>query len=204
MTEERAVHDPRAMRDPLAIRALSHPLRLRLIELLGTRQQATATDCAAVTGESVASCSFHLRQLERYGFAERAEASGRERPWRLTSTTQNLDTANLDDEGRLASQAFEQAFLEWEVARLRARGTRPTPPGWEGTQNTSGATMWLTRDELVGLNRAMGELLTRHLGRVDGTEPRPSDGRWVRLFAASTVLTDLDPAEPDAARGPES
>ncbi len=58
--------------------------------------------------------------------------------------------------------------------------------------------MWLTREELVEINRAMGELLTRYLGRVDGSEPRPPDGRWVRLFAASTVLTDLDPAEPPA------
>ena len=48
------VHDPRAMRDPHAIRALSHPLRLRLSEVLGTRELATATECARATGQSVA------------------------------------------------------------------------------------------------------------------------------------------------------
>ena len=195
--------DPQAMRDPQAIRALSHPLRLRLLELLGTRERTTATDCAAVTGESVASCSFHLRQLEKYGFAERVPASGRERPWRLTSITQNLDRESLDEEGRRASEAFETAFVDWELGRLRERSTRPAPAGWEGTQNSSGSTTWMTREELVELNRELGELLTRYVGRIDGSQPRPPDGRWVRVFAATTVITDLDPAtHPDA--GPDA
>jgi len=56
----------------------------------------------------------------------------------------------------------------------------------------------MTREELVELNRELGALLTRYVARVDGTEPRPPDGRWVRLFAASTVLTDLEPPEVSA------
>ncbi len=188
-------YDPRSMRDPQAIRALSHPLRLRLLELLGSRESTTATHCAAVTGESVASCSFHLRQLEKYGFAERTAAIGRERPWRLTSTTQNVDRSALDEEGRRASDAFGLAFVEWELDRLRQRSARPTPQGWEGTETSSGSTLWLTREELDDLNRDLGTLLTRFLGRVDGSEPRPPDGRWVRVFAATTVVTDLEPPQ---------
>src|SRR5690606_30942861 len=59
--------------DPARLRALAHPIRLRLIEELGDLGEATATDCARRVGESVASCSFHLRQLEKYGYVERAE-----------------------------------------------------------------------------------------------------------------------------------
>ena len=72
--------------DPERIRALAHPLRLALLEYLDDVGEATATQCAKHTGESVANCSFHLRLLARYGFIEPAEQRGRERPWRRAPT----------------------------------------------------------------------------------------------------------------------
>src|SRR5687767_497769 len=68
--------------DPERMRALAHPLRLALLQYLDDVGEATATQCARHTGESVANCSFHLRLLARYGFVEPAEQRGRERPWR--------------------------------------------------------------------------------------------------------------------------
>lgn len=73
---------PRAESDPARIRALAHPLRLRLLDLLDAEGDLTATQCAARTGESVASCSFHLHTLARHGYVEAAPPRGRERPWR--------------------------------------------------------------------------------------------------------------------------
>ena len=69
--------------DPQRIRALTHPLRLELMDVLAEEGAATATRCAELTGESVASCSFHLRMLAKYGYIEPAERTGREKPWRL-------------------------------------------------------------------------------------------------------------------------
>jgi DNA-binding IclR family transcriptional regulator len=44
---------------------------------------ATATQLAERVGESPANCSWHLRQLARYGFVEEAGGgTGREGPWR--------------------------------------------------------------------------------------------------------------------------
>ena len=68
--------------DPATIRALAHPLRLRILALLDDEGEVTATRCAEVTGESVASCSFHLRMLAKYGYVEAADRRGKERPWR--------------------------------------------------------------------------------------------------------------------------
>ena len=48
--------------DPQAIRALAHPLRLDLVELLG-QGPMTAAECARALGSTQANCSFHLRQL---------------------------------------------------------------------------------------------------------------------------------------------
>src|SRR5258707_885606 len=64
--------------DPKAIRALAHPLRLDLLQLLGSGGPATAAQCGRVLGVSQASCSVHLRQLAKYGFVEDA-GPGRDR-----------------------------------------------------------------------------------------------------------------------------
>ena len=53
---------------------MAHPVRLRLLAELADLGQATATELAERTGESPANCSWHLRQLARYGFIEEAES----------------------------------------------------------------------------------------------------------------------------------
>src|ERR1700689_171342 len=92
--EAPATSDPQeapATPDPKALRALAHPLRWKLIDLLGSEGTATATRCAEVLGESVASCSYHLGILGKYGYAEMLpDQPGREKPWRLSSVVQNL------------------------------------------------------------------------------------------------------------------
>src|SRR6516165_11911099 len=106
--------------DPLALRALAHPLRWKLMDLLGSEQSATATRCAEVLGESVASCSYHLGILAKYGYIEPVpdRPGGREKPWRLTTYEQDLSTEGLDETGALAAQAATEAFLDHEVARI--------------------------------------------------------------------------------------
>src|SRR3954471_18053351 len=72
--------------DPRALRAVAHPVRLELIGLLRREGPLTATAAGALIGESPANCSFHLRQLAKYGLVEEAGGGrGRERPWRATA-----------------------------------------------------------------------------------------------------------------------
>src|SRR5215213_4049628 len=115
--------------DPRAMRALAHPLRLELLDLLAVEGTATATRCAEALGESQASCSFHLRQLAKYGFVEEAEpASWRERPWRLTSVSQRWSSVQADPAGTLA--AAQLARCSWNGRRPGYwPGTGPSPPG---------------------------------------------------------------------------
>lgn len=58
--------------DPVALRGYAHPLRMALIGLLRREGPMTATRAAERLGENVPNCSFHLRQLAKYGLAERA------------------------------------------------------------------------------------------------------------------------------------
>src|SRR5207237_5468648 len=70
--------------DPGALRAIANPTRLRILSWLRLRGPATATECSEAVGESPSSCSYHLRQLARFGFveAEGEGPAGRERRWR--------------------------------------------------------------------------------------------------------------------------
>jgi len=70
--------------DLLALRALTHPARQSLLRALAAAGSATATELAGQIGESPANCSWHLRQLARYGFVtEAGGGTGRQRPWRI-------------------------------------------------------------------------------------------------------------------------
>jgi DNA-binding transcriptional ArsR family regulator len=67
-----------------SLRALAHPLRLRLLRLAAETGELTTSVASLRTGESSANCSFHLRLLARHGFLESAAGRDRrERPWRL-------------------------------------------------------------------------------------------------------------------------
>ena len=64
--------NPHRITEPREMRALAHPLRLRLIGLLRVEGPATATALADTVGESPALVSYHLRQLDAYNFVEEA------------------------------------------------------------------------------------------------------------------------------------
>jgi hypothetical protein len=71
-------------RQAVALRGLAHPIRLQLLALLAGEGALTSTRASALTGETVANCSFHLRQLAKYGFVEPTDGDDRRHhPWRL-------------------------------------------------------------------------------------------------------------------------
>lgn len=65
------------------LRALAHPLRLQLLEVLHVEGPATASQLGRRLGESSGATSYHLRALHRAGMVEEAERrNGRERWWK--------------------------------------------------------------------------------------------------------------------------
>src|SRR3954463_4321519 len=93
---------PREVSDPMAMRALAHPVRLALIEALADAGTLTATEAGERVGESPANASFHLRQLAKSGFVEEAGAQGRRRPWKLKQLGMRFTDVH-DDEGTAAA-----------------------------------------------------------------------------------------------------
>src|ERR1700735_4917381 len=86
--------------DPRAMRAMAHPLRIALIELLSHTGTLTATQASEVLGESPANCAFHLRTLAKDGFVEEAGGGrGRERPWRRAQSGVSIPEGSERQEG---------------------------------------------------------------------------------------------------------
>src|SRR5277367_6042423 len=83
-----------------------------LLGLLAGRATLTATEAARELGESSGACSFHLRQLARYGQVEEAPAGrGRSRPWRLAPPGR---PARPDEEfGELARELENEGYRRW-------------------------------------------------------------------------------------------
>lgn len=176
---------PPAITDPARIRALAHPLRMELLDYLGDVGQATATQCAEHTGETVANCSFHLRTLAKAGFIEPAPGKGREKPWRPASRGRFLDVDPADPASHRAMSELISLVALREAERVRAfMAANPhQPEGWHDTVTVTTASFWATADEMRDLVAEVTRLTDRFVGRAEDPSLRPPGARLGRLFA---------------------
>jgi predicted ArsR family transcriptional regulator len=176
------------IRDPKRLRALAHPLRWKLINLIDEEDTATATRCAEVLGESVASCSYHLNMLAKYDFIEQAEGGqGREKPWKLISREQSFSSEGMDLEGRLAAEAAGDAFLdyEWDAMRARRRRRDTEPEEWREPTGMTASSMYVTVDEAKELRQQLNSLIDSYQERWEKPELRPEGARQLRVFMSA-------------------
>jgi hypothetical protein len=176
--------------DPWAMRALAHPLRLDLIEALTVLGPATAATCARHLGSTQALCSFHLRQLAKYGFVEQAAGSGdrRERPWRLTDVEQSWS-----GEGETGAQ-LDRVFLQREADKMLRWVDRSVqePEAWRSAAFAGGATLPVTADELTEIATRLRAVLEPYVERLTDHTKRPAGARPVRIMLAGTPQSDLE------------
>ena len=193
------------MTDPRALRALAHPLRLSLLTLLRTEGPLTATQAGELLGESSASCSFHLRQLAKYGLAEEAGGGrGRERPWRATAMFTDVPAIADSPELAAASGLFRsivaERYYEQMMAWLEARADEPAE--WQQAALMSDVLLYLTPAELTELGEQVDGLLDRYLDRMTRPELRPPGARPVShiQFAAPLQPAGRSRREPTAGK----
>ncbi|GLY43489.1 transcriptional regulator [Amycolatopsis sp. NBRC 101858] len=91
--------------DARMLRALAHPLRMRMIELLQADGPATATGLGKRVGESSGTTSWHLRLLAEAGLVEEDTERGnkRERWWRSVRKTTRMRAADFIGDPDLAA-----------------------------------------------------------------------------------------------------
>lgn len=191
----------RRISDAQTMRALAHPVRIALLETLTLSGPMTATEAGERIGESPTTCSFHLRQLAKYGFVEEAGGGkGRARPWRMTSIGMNV-SAGDDSESELAAEAFARLYRERAFARYRAwlEGRGAYPRKWRKAASESSLLAYLTAEELSALTEDLVALVgSRYHERLTDPAQRPPGAIPVETLVLSY------PVEPPAETGADT
>jgi predicted ArsR family transcriptional regulator len=168
--------------DPRALRAYAHPVRMALVGLLRTEGPLTATRAAELLGESSGTCSFHLRQLARYGLVEEAGGgTGREKPWRATTTSTAWDATGGTPEAAAATGLLNTVIAERYFEQLM-RWLEASPEQsaeWQQAALFGDRILYVTAEELEELGRRARELVDEYFERQLRPELRPPGSRLV-------------------------
>ncbi|MEU9297528.1 helix-turn-helix domain-containing protein [Streptomyces sp. NPDC048266] len=191
---------PRSIRltDPRALRAYAHPLRMSLVGLLRSNGPFTATRAAELTGESVASCSYHLRILAKYGLVEEAPGGrGREKPWRATARytewPEYSEDATVADAADALGAAVAERYFE-RVTRAMEKRNR-LPREWREAEEFGDSLLHLTPEELTGLGERIDELLRPYEARTSDPSLRPEGARPVTVLRIAYLDQDVPDSE---------
>ncbi|MGH2794336.1 MAG: helix-turn-helix domain-containing protein [Actinomycetota bacterium] len=167
------------LEDPKTLRALAHPLRLRLLGLLRTGGPATVSTLAGAVDHAIPLVSYHLRQLAEHGFIEEAPDLAKDRRetwWRSSheftswSMTDFLDTPERLD----ALGLLQHEILGAHVGRIKAffDAAQTWDKEWLDAAEMSDLRLTLTPAELKQLVAELWEVINRWRDR----EPSPDAG----------------------------
>jgi DNA-binding transcriptional ArsR family regulator len=198
-SEERP--EPRRLTDAQTLRALAHPVRIALYEELAYGGAMTATELGQRIGETPTTCSFHLRQLAKYGFVEEAGGGkGRARPWRLTSLGWNIPTAH-DPETQIAGDALLRLSRGRAFARYqRWQETKADyPREWREAAEDSDYLTYVTAEELNQVNKELHAVLARFWERLQDPAKRPPGALPVETLLLSYPI---EPPPDDSGAAP--
>lgn len=177
--------DAHEITDARTMRALAHPTRLALLDVLRREGELTATRAAELLDESPGNMSWHLQTLAKYGFVEETgEGKGRSRPWRIVPE-RNRFRANTGDPGAgaagaaLVAQVLDRAVQqqrEWLAARAGY------PAEWQNSAFLNNSVAYMTPDELMRVCEELVEIFVRYDDRTDKRN-RPEGAQPVHLTA---------------------
>ncbi|GAA2602522.1 hypothetical protein GCM10010399_36540 [Dactylosporangium fulvum] len=162
----------------LGLRAVAHPLRLRILSLL-SGEQLSASEIARRLGESAANVSFHLRKLREAGLVELA---GEER---IRGGVAKLYRHNPASGERLRMDADFRLLAQGMGQELARRALDAAPDSVPVFTDFEGWVDADTAERAVELARELGKLLHA------GARP-PGDGS-VRLAASLAVFRVREP-----------
>jgi len=152
--------------DAGALRALAHPLRVKIYDILSQYGPQTASSLAERLGESSGSTSYHLRALAKHDLIQEVadRGSGRERWWERP--VGGVSFANAEamktPSGRAATQIVMSEFFrlrQEQLMRFVESGLRDEDEAWQEGSMISTSTTRLTPEQAQELNRKIMALI---------------------------------------------
>ncbi|WP_460466371.1 ArsR/SmtB family transcription factor [Calidifontibacter terrae] len=167
--------------DVAQLRALGHPVRLRIIGLLRSDGPATATGLATRLGLNSGATSYHLRQLAQAGLIEddRDRGDGRDRWWKASHDRTYTSSAGVQDPAALAALrgyhntvvAAMQGHVDESVAE-RA----DLPLAWQDTLDASDWRITLTPAQADEVSERLHRVLDEAMVEFADQEHNQPDG----------------------------
>lgn len=182
--------------DPGALKALAHPLRVRIYDLLSERGPQTASSLAALIGETSGATSYHLRALAAKDLIREVEGrgTGRERWWErpkgritLPGPDEQLTPAN-----RAAAQIVTSEFFRLRHQTLMDYLNRPAseePAEWRDAGLVMTTMLDLTPEQMIEVKQQLSELVDAVVERFRGQESMPG----TRRVSMRAEIFDLPP-----------
>ena len=177
---------PRRLRTVESLKALTHPIRRSILAYLGKHGSALSTTLAEALGENTGTLSYHLRQLERYGYIEDVpdQPNGRERWWRQARVDwrapEHPELAAMPPEDQAVFESWARAKLAADLQELSGFVDNYARDGrWA---QWSRAGIRLTVEELQAFNEEYLELVHRY-ARPPGQDPPEARQLHLRFYA---------------------
>ncbi|HEX5856992.1 MAG TPA: helix-turn-helix domain-containing protein [Microbacterium sp.] len=178
--------------DAGALRALAHPMRVQIYDILSQYGPQTASSLAGRLGESSGATSYHLRALAAHDLIREVEGrgTGRERWWERPAG--GVSFANPEamktPSGRAATQLVMAEFFrrrQEQLVEFINRGINNEPDEWQEGSLLSTATARMTAEQTQKLAKGIQDLID-----AATDEYRDQQGEGVRPV---TIRADVFP-----------
>jgi DNA-binding transcriptional ArsR family regulator len=170
--------------DTASLKALAHPLRVHILEMLSRYGAQTASSLGELLNESSGSTSYHLRQLAKHDFVREVEGEGtaRERWWERKPGALQISPPELaaspaaEEASRLVARVLEHGRQEALVGFM-AHGTEDLDAEWLNAASIVTSNARMNAEQLGRFARAMEEQALRLLqdirseGEQEGARP---------------------------------
>lgn len=179
MTEPTTSREDRKL-DAGALRALAHPLRVQLFDILSQYGPQTASSLAERTGESSGSTSYHLRALAKQELIREipGRGSARERWWERSDKSVSFDSPEaLASPGiRSATQLIMTEFLgrrQQQLMRHVSESIAAPEKDDDGSAIISTANIHLTREQARDMIERLSAIVDEVVAGARGHEEDP-------------------------------
>lgn len=179
--------------DAGALKALAHPLRVRMFDLLSERGPQTASSLAALVGETSGSTSYHLRALAAHDLIQEVEGRGtaRERWWERRKGRIDLPApdSTMTPANRASAQIVTSEFFRLRHETLMAylnRAEVDIPQEWRDVGLVTTTYLDMTAAQVETLKDELMAVVESAIERY-----RDQTGPGVRRVSMRAEIFDL-------------
>lgn len=160
--------EARQLADLEQLKAMAHPLRVKLFYALISEGETTASRLAEILKVSPALVSYHLRQLSEQGFVDEVtnrDGDLRKRWWKSTGRGFTFSMSDFDGqpEAQSAARLLGQATIDNQIEKLHEfyEKTEGWSAEWLKAAFSSDSVLRLSPSQLADMHREIEDVVAK-------------------------------------------